>query len=258
MRTWQSVNINLLKYAIREGLFKPFCLFLLVKINFPGHSIIYDYSPARLARRLKLHPKTVSRYIKKLLVAGFCTLHNGNLLFRNQDKIANDLGLDASIRRKIEVRPWNNIFQIELRLYSLVLKLNAAEQEFNAVVIHGFKIGKFLTNGEIRKAKKEREKRRFFDDLPEANEDTAQKFFSSRQCARLFNCSHASANEILNILDRLGYIKAKMRIELWQKSVSIEKFSQIRDGLNENLPGFFYFRQGNIQRHRGRELSFPM
>lgn len=259
MRTWQKVNINILKYAVEQGLMKPFCLFLLAKINFPKHTIFYNYSPDRLAKRLKLHPKTVSRYVKKLINAGFCELHNGNLLCRNMDKIAEDLGLEKDLKRTIQVRPWNTLEQIELRLYNLILKLNAIQQDFQIVINHGTKnANSMLSKGMLKKAQKERERLLIWKGDPEASEDSNTRFCSCRQVARLFNTSHTEANVILKKLVRAKYLKSKMRIEIWQNCASFEQFLLVCKGLNENLPGYFFFKGGKIWRHRGRELEFTL
>lgn len=259
MKSWQKININLLKYTVENNLFKPFCLFLLVKINFARHTVFYNYSPIRLARRLNLHPKTVSRYVKKLINAGFCELHNGNLLCRNMDKIAEDLGLDKDLKRTIPVRPWNTLEQMKLRLYNLILKLNAVQQDFQIVMNHGTKSANcLLSKGMLKKAQKERERLLSWKGNPEASDDSNTKFCSSRQVARLFNTSHTEANMILRKLVRANFLKEKMRIEVWQNCVSFEQFLLICKGLNENLPGYFYFKGGKILRHRGRELEFLM
>lgn len=274
MRTWQSVNINLLKYVIQHGMMKAFCLFLLVKANFPKHTVFRDYSPERMAKRFKwlkhefrskgkrkyqkvsFHPKTIDRYIKKLINAGFCVMQDNQLVFRNMDKICKDLGLEPGLKKKISIRPWKSIYQVQLSLYNLLLKINTEQQEFNGTIRCGFKIGNMISNAETRKAIQLHKDKKFLKPLPEANVDDADKFFSCRQSARLFKCSHVTANVILNALHREKFLKAKMRIEPWEKSASIENFFKIKNDLNETLPGFFYFRNGNIYRHRGRILRF--
>jgi len=259
MRTWQSVNINLLKYAIREGLFKPFCLFVLVKINFPKRSIFFDYTPERLARRIKSHPKTVKRYINKLIAAGFCEMRGTHLLFRNQKKICQHLEINVKGRLKIQVRPWNRLSQIENRLYYLLLKINATQQDFRNVVNHGTNTAKSLLNKPtLNRAKNLRKQSLLWKgESLSSNED--RRFCSCRQSARLFNTSHTKANQILNKLVRLKYLESEFDVSPFfvfrKNETSLEKAINCYL-FNTSLPGFFFSLGNIIYRHRGRVLSF--
>lgn len=259
MRTWQSINIDLLKYAIREGLLKPFCLFVLMKINFPKHTIFLNYSPNRFAKRFKMHPKTAERYIRRLLAAGFCEMRGDHLLFRNQEKICRDLGIEEKGRLSIQVRPWNRLSQIENRLYYLTLKINAAQQDFRNVVNNGIHNANSLLNKRtLNRAKKMHQQSLLWKGKSEASND-GRRFCSCRQTARLFNLSHTKANQILNKLIRLKYLESEFDVSPFfvfrKNETSLEK-KIMQDLFNASLPGFFYCYGRTIYRHRGRVLSF--
>jgi len=259
MRTWQSVNINLLKWAIANGLFKPFCLFLLAKVNFPKRSIFFDYSPKKLARRIKSHPKTVNRYVNRLIAAGFCEMRGAHLLFRNQEKICRDLGIDEKGRLTIQVRPWNRLTQIENRLYYLLLKINAAQQDFRNVVNNGINsANSFLNKRTLNRAKGLRKQSLLWKGESRSSNDS-RRFCSCRQTARLFNTSHTRANQIINKLIRLKYLESEFDVSPFfrflKRETSLEK-AIMQYLFNTSLPGFFFSYGDVIYRHRGRVLSF--
>lgn len=256
MRTWQSVNINLLQYCAKERLLKPFRLFLLIKAHYQ-YSTFLNYSPENLAKRFKIpKSKTVHRYINQLIAAGFCEIHAGHLICRKQKKIARDLGIERSIAKQIEIKPWHNLEQIELRLYDLLLKSNTAQQDFQIAVHHGIKhANSLLTKPTLKKTRKIRERLLLWKGM-EPDDDTARRFCSCRQAARLFGTSHTYANGILNQLVSAKFLKSKFVIETFRAKVALKEFLSLKSGLNEFLPGYFYWQDGEIKRHRGRELEF--
>jgi hypothetical protein len=73
-------DIAVLEYGAKNKILKPLALFYSVKAKY-RHSIIYNYTPRKLAKLTKLHPKTIERYVKKLESHGFIKHRDGHLLF---------------------------------------------------------------------------------------------------------------------------------------------------------------------------------
>lgn len=111
------------KIAERHSKFiNQISFFLLVKKTYSRYSVVRNYTPYTLSKRLSMHHKTVDRYVKKLLKLGLVTFKDKDLIFRNQKKIGG-----KSFYFPIKSL---SIKAIALELQSTIIDTNRKQQEY--------------------------------------------------------------------------------------------------------------------------------
>ena len=99
------------------------------------HSIIYNYNPYKLLIQTGLHPKTIVRYVYRLIEEELAILRDEHLLFVSSMKKAKGLLIT------LPTRPYTSFEGILNRIYYLILINNKAEQKFNIAKRYGINIG---------------------------------------------------------------------------------------------------------------------
>lgn len=259
MKTKTKISLSLLTYIVTNDLIKAFALFLKVKATFK-YTAITNYSHARLAKRFGLSEKFVERMIGKLLKHKFVMFQGSSLVFRNQSKIAKDLGILEDTKKDVyytvETRPYTTIKGFINRILFILMKANANQQLHNEK-----KHGRHATQDGKKTVTKREEEEPFYQ-----REGYARVFFSSRQLGRLWFVSNVQAMRILRKLEKLGYLKFK-EIVLTEKDRKVEKvkralslnsffdFRKVQHYLNENLPGYWHWKEG-LRLHEGLKIEF--
>jgi DNA-binding MarR family transcriptional regulator len=202
-----KVDYSTLKYALDNNIFKQFVLYIKVKSVFK-HSIIYDYTPSKLAKLVGIHCKTAKRYVKKLEHHGLVKFQKKNLLF------VKPLYQKPTKFLYIETRPWTTFIGIQERLETLTLKSNAVMQAFRAYSNCGKVIGYDLNWKQKRKAVKRATKSK----LPSFHplEKQYQVLFTCSKIAKIFKCSKATSSNMLKRLRKHGYIETKRIVDKFE------------------------------------------
>lgn len=236
----QKLNYELTEYATKHGILKQYAFYVCCKSLFERHTIVFNYNPTRLGRLTGKHRKTVSRYVEKLTAHGFCTMHSGNLLFRNQDKIATDLNLDPSIKRKIPIT--NNFNEILTQLEYLLLKTHDDRQYYR-----GFRKLKTKIAPNLSMRQFQRSYAKF----------AIRTYHSSRSVGKLFGCSNVTANVKIKKLVHEKLIETKEIIRtICTGKISFQYFYPQQVHINANRPGYFFYKGDSVYVHTGLKIKF--
>lgn len=207
---------NILQDSVDDRLIKPLAFYLIVKSR--TNSIIYNYNPNRLSKIAKLNYRTCQKYVDLLINAGFCEIHNKNLVFKNQYK------LGSGYRHKLEHGSFKHVVN---QLYSIMILNNKKQQRFNAA-------NKICTNKTVKKI------------LTKSIENNI--FFSSRSIARTLGVSRSSAMGILSKLksDKILTIEERLKFIKFMKGKEFALFVRhVDNSFNYRfINGCLYLHQG--------------
>jgi DNA-binding transcriptional regulator YhcF (GntR family) len=164
------------------------------------HSIIYKYSPNRLALLTGIAPNTIRKYVGWLKGQGYIKIDHGNLHFRAVRKIA-----EGEKLLHIDSRPWTTWRQFENRVYAGLIKRNLLQQDYHYTMRGG-------TYGKSKKVNlsvtaHRRYLRKY--ETKGSEESVLPPRSSVRQLARYFGKSTYWVSTKLKLLERMGYISTK-------------------------------------------------
>jgi len=232
--TYKKINYELIEYATKNNLIKPFALFVYFKNNIKRSTNIYNFNYSKIAKLAHIHHKTAQRYINKLIEHKFCIVHHGNLLFRNQNKIAEDLNLELSIKRRLYAK--NNLKDIIDKLYFALLKTKIVQQQH--VGYQKLKNKSALSKTAFKKLYKKR---------------LVRTYFSSRSIGRLFGSSHVFANEKIKKFEKQKLIKSEIKIKKLLK-MPLFYFLSHKNELQELFKGYLFIKGKYLYEHEGRSI----
>jgi len=236
MKKSTRFNNSILKYASEQGILKPIALYYSIKAKYKN-SCYYNYSPSRLAKALKLHPKTVERYVKKLIDHKFVTLRDGNLIAAANRKGATEkLGV-----KSVETRPYTSFEGILNRIYTTILINNKYQQTFEIAKHYERKLE--VLNPRLRK--KAIKKVDFSKGYGLENSQTA--IISVTGASRLFNVSRSTAQTILTDLRKKNYLTFRSIVNNIGKARPLKYL--------DGYLGHFYNRYGYCYQYLGREIK---
>lgn len=231
MKTSTSFNIKLIESACKERYLKPLALSYLIKAKY-HHSIIYNYTPNKLAKLSGLHHQTVKNYIRVLEQKGLVIQRDGNLLFVKASKVI------KGTFKSLPTRPYTSFEGILDRLQYIVLKNNKAKQTFKIANRYGKNLDSLsprVRRKAIRQARIEQP----------GLESITRPVLTVRNASKMFNVSQRTSANIINNLKRKNYLKLRPYVKCLGK---IPKHSSFLDGSYFNSNGFLF-------RYIGREIS---
>lgn len=211
---------NILQEAKDDKLIKPLAFYLIVKSR--TNSIIYDYNPHRLSKITKLNYRTCQKYVDLLINAGFCELHNKNLTFKNQYKLA------GGYRHKLEHGSFKHVVN---QLYSILILNHKKQQRFNAA-------NKICTNKTVKKT------------LTKSIENNI--FLSSRSIARTLELSRSTVMNILKKLQSNRIIKYEERLK-FIKFMKGKEFALFVRNIDNSFN--YRFIKGCLYLHQGIRIG---
>jgi len=227
MKTSTGFDIALIKDATSEKMLKPLALFYLIKAKF-NHSIIYNYTPNKLSKLTGLHPKTITRYVNKLINCGLCVLRDGNLLFVKT----------KGIKKYVETRPYTSYKGILRRIYFIYLMNNKSQQKYQLARRYGIKI-EALSPKARRKALKGIKLEKI------GLESSIKPIMSITGASKLFNVSKNTAFNILKDLKDNNFIKTKPHTRVISKAKPLKY---------NTLKGYFFNKNGYLIQYFGSEI----
>ena len=234
MKETTCFDNGILTYSAEKKILKPIALFYLVKAKF-NHSIIYNYTPRKLAKLTNLHPKTIERYVKKLEQYGFVKHRDRHLLFIGRYKLDMSKGY-----KHLKTKPFTSFEGILNRIYFLILINNKAQQTYKIATNYGIKLG--VMNPRIRK-----KAIRHADLRPRGLESSQTAIISVTGASRLFNTSRTKAHTILNNLRNKNYLKFKPIVNNLGKARPLKYF--------QGYLGHFFNSCGYCFQYLGREIT---
>jgi transposase len=226
-----SFNIALIELASKEKFIKHLALYYLIKAKF-HHSIIYNYTPNKLAKLSGLHHKTVVRYVEKLKQQGLALERDGNLLFVKSSKVV------KGIFRNLPTRPYTSFNGILDRLHYLLIINNKAKQTFKTAQRYGNNLDQLNPRVRRKAIKQARIEQPRLDSI-------TKPVLTVRNASKMFNVSQRTAANIINNLKRKNYIKLRAYVKCIGR---IKKSSLFFDGSYFNSNGFLF-------RYIGREVQ---
>jgi DNA-binding Lrp family transcriptional regulator len=229
-------DIAVLEYGVKNKILKPLALFYSVKAKY-RHSIIYNYTPRKLAKLTKLHPKTIERYVKKLESHGFIKHRDGHLLFISRHKLDLSKGW-----RHIQTIPWTSFEGILNRMYFVILINNKTQQQYKIACNYENKLG--VVNPHLRK-----KAIRNYSSKERGLENSSIPILSVTSATRLFNTSRNKAHSILKALQRNNYLSFKPIINDLGKARGLKYLQK------QGLLGHFFNRHGHLYQYLGREIT---
>jgi transposase len=224
-------NIPLIELAAKGKWLKPLALDFQVKAMF-NHSIIYNYTPNKLAKLSGLHHKTVKRYVKKLIEKGLAVERDGNLLFVKVSKVVKGKLIT------LPTRPYTSFEGILDRFQYLIIMNNKAKQTYKTAVRYGKNLDSLsprVRKKALRNAKLEQP----------GLESILKPVLTVRNASKLFNTSISTAYKIINNLKNKNYINLKAVVKVIG---TIPKHSKYLDGSYFNSNGLLF-------RYLGREVQ---
>jgi len=201
------------------------------------HSIIYNYTPSRLAKLTKLHPKTIERYVKKLQQHKFVEFRDGHLLFISGKKAKPE----NKGTKSVQTRPYTSFEGILNRIYTTILINNKYQQTFEIAKHYEDKLGALNP----RLIKKAIRKTDFSKGYGLENSQTA--IISVTGASRLFNVSRSTAQTILTDLKKKNYLTFRSIVNNIGKARPLKY-------LNGYL-GHFYNSGRYCYQYLGREIK---
>jgi len=245
-----QLNLQLTYRAAELDIMKQYALFVKVKSIY-RHSIIYNYTPSKLAKITGLHRKTVDRYVKKLIANGFCEMRNGHLLFKKPKKI---IGKSKSVQIIIKKNySQERILDI---IYLSLIKDNKRQQAFNIAVEFGSKsitrAMKFLRNYEINLNEKNLIKKIMVSKGSEKKNRLANRpIFTVKSLANLFSVSVPTSRATIQRLKNYHRIKTRNEYKFLGKFLADRNFALF---LSYN-PGKYSIRNRKLYRLIGFSIS---
>ena len=188
-------NNSILKYAAEQKILRPIAFYYCIKAKY-DNSCLYNYNPIKRGKEFGLHPKTVERYVKKLMAHKFVILRDGNLIAVANKKCAPE----KQGYKSVETRPYTSFEGILNRIYTTILINNKYQQTFEIAKHYEDKLG--ALNPRLRK--KVIKKIDFSKGYGLENSQTA--IISVTGASRLFNVSRATAQTILTVLKKKNYL----------------------------------------------------
>ena len=198
MKTITSFNNALIEYSAKERMLKPLALYYLVKAKF-NHSIIFNYTPNKLAKMTGLHHKTVVRYVKRLMDEKLVEFRDGHLTFKKSTV--------EGFTTKLPTAPYTSFEGILDRIHYIILINNKAKQAYNIAV----KYGHYADLLNARARKKAIRNARIQDPTLES---ITKPVITVRNASKLFNTSIPTAANIINSLEKKKYLKLKGYVKI--------------------------------------------
>lgn len=227
MKNSTRFDIGLLEYSAKTKMLKQITFFYMVKAKFK-HSIIYNYTPNKLAKLTGLHWKTTDRYVKRLIKEEFCELRDGHLLFKRVNMKRG--------KKIVETRPYTSFDGMLKRIYTVLLINNKKQQEFRIATNYGINIDK-LNPRLKRKALRQADLSRGLG--------SSKPITSIHGASKIFNTSKVTAQKVLKSLKEHHYIDLKPLIKK-HKRMPIKQ---------ANGFGYFYNKGNYTYHYLGRELE---
>lgn len=196
MKISTAFDYGILTYAVKNNILKPIALYYLIKAKYK-HSIIYNYTPNKLAKLAKLHHKTILRYVKKLEQHGFVSLKNNHLHFTGRHKIEID---EPRGHKIVQTRPYTSFEGILRRINYVIIVNNISKQKFRIATRYGKGIDDLNVRTKrkaIRQAKLEKP----------SLENSDKAIISTTNAEKLFNVTRATAHRILKDLKDNNFLK---------------------------------------------------
>jgi len=219
----RRTSIELIEKASSEKWMRTLAFYQLLKLHF-NNSCIYDYRYRlpELSERLKLSQKAVCKYIDKLKTQELTFEHSKNLCLKS---------IRCFGRRKttININKEMTLTEVSYILYGKLIEKQARKQAFAENI-------RRLRRGEKHNSK--------------LSETPFKPSISFNSIAKLCNCSHYKAIQIIKFLEKQGEITRYI-----QKPEKISEDFTALDSI-QDIPGHHFNIGNKLYRTFGQKIEF--